>query len=192
MSLTTIVDDLQHVNPAICTLFFLPLFYWSKLFSWHQSVKVHALLVDERVLYIYQRLVIMYLMGLIKILLKQLQFATYSPSSSPTHLHLGIRLLYQSTVTTLLCTLLRCRVLLACCIYCSLPFFSTKSSWLSKLKISISPNSQIYLLLVNMPVSQLIRHHSTTSFSLEIFFRILFCKDLWWKPPNIDLVNEWI
>jgi hypothetical protein len=44
MSLTTVGDDLQHANPAICTFFFLPLFYWSQLFSWHHSVKVHVLL----------------------------------------------------------------------------------------------------------------------------------------------------
>ena len=64
MNITTVGDDLQYANPAICTLFFLPLFYWSRVFSWYQSVKVHALLLTEHGLYIYQRRVIIYLMCL--------------------------------------------------------------------------------------------------------------------------------
>jgi hypothetical protein len=73
-------------------------------------------------------------------------------------------------------------------------FFSTKSSWLSNCDSkSLFVQTQIYLLSQNMPVSQPIRHHSTTSIALEIFFRILFCKGLlWWKPLNIDLVTTTI
>jgi len=83
-------------------------------------------------MYIYQRLVIMYLMGL--------KSSSDSYNLPPTLHHLLPHIyilgsdfsLYKKTkVTTLLCTLLRCRALLAYCIYCSISFFSTKSSWLS-------------------------------------------------------------